>query len=58
MLSSRPFKISDRARTSANDDLIGDVIEITILYRKIRTIRNELVAIANQILLQQQIINL
>lgn len=57
LLSSRPFKIGDRIRTSANDDLIGDVIEITILYTKLRTIRNELVAIPNQMLLQQQIIN-
>jgi small-conductance mechanosensitive channel len=57
LLSSRPFKIGDRIRTSANDDLIGDVIEITIFYRKLRTIRNELVAVPNQMLLQQQIIN-
>ncbi len=57
LLSSRPFKIGDRIRASANDDLIGDVIEITILYTKLRTIRNELVAIPNQMLLQQQIIN-
>ncbi|MDQ3969821.1 MAG: mechanosensitive ion channel family protein [Thermoproteota archaeon] len=57
LLSSRPFKIGDRIRTSTNDDLIGDVIEITILYTKLRTIRNELVAVPNQMLLQQQIIN-
>jgi small-conductance mechanosensitive channel len=57
LLSSRPFKIGDRIRTSANDDLIGDVIEITILYTKLRTIRNELIAVPNQMLLQQQIIN-
>src|SRR3712207_1980934 len=43
LLSSRPFKIGDRIRTSENDDLIGDVIEITILYTKMRTIRNELI---------------
>jgi small-conductance mechanosensitive channel len=57
LLSSRPFKIGDRIRTSVNDDLICDIIEITILYTKLRTIRNELVAIPNQMLLQQQIIN-
>jgi small-conductance mechanosensitive channel len=57
LLSSRPFKIGDRIRAYVNDDLIGNVIEITILYTKIRTIRNELVAIPNQMLLQQQIIN-
>ena len=57
LLSSRPFKIGDRIQTSANDDAIDDVIEITILYTKLKTIRNELVAIPNQMLLQQQIIN-
>ena len=57
LLSSRPFKIGDRIRTSTNDDLIGDVIEITILYTKLKTIRNELIAVPNQMLLQQQIIN-
>ncbi len=58
LLSSRPFKIGDRIRISANDDnSIGDVIEINILYTKLRTIRNELVAIPNQMLLQQQIVN-
>ena len=57
LLSSRPFKIGDRIRISTNDDLIGHVIEITILYTKLRTIRNELIAVPNQMLLQQQIIN-
>lgn len=57
LLSSRPFKIGDRIRPSSSDDLIGDVIEITIIYTKLRTIRNELVAVPNQMLLQQQIIN-
>lgn len=57
LLSSRPFKIGDRIRPSSNDDLIGDVIEISILYTKLKTIRNELVTVPNQMLLQQQIIN-
>lgn len=57
LLSARPFKIGDRIRTSTNDELIGDVIEINLLYTKLRTVRNELVAIPNQLLLQQQIIN-
>ena len=57
LLSSRPFKIGDRIRTSTNDDLIGDVIEITIIYTKLRTVRNELITVPNQMLLQQQIIN-
>ncbi len=36
---------------------MGDVIEISLLYTKIKTVRNELVAIPNQILLQRQIVN-
>ena len=37
--------------------MIGDVIEISLLYTKIKTVRNELVAIPNQTLLQRQIVN-
>lgn len=57
LLSSRPFKIGDRIRTTEDESLIGDVIEITIIYTKIRTIRNELVTIPNQTLLENQIVN-
>ena len=57
LLSYRPLKFCDRIRISTNDDIIGDVIEITILYTKLRTIRNELIAVPNQMLLQQRIIN-
>jgi small-conductance mechanosensitive channel len=57
LLSSRPFKIGDRIRTTEDDSLVGDVIEISLLYTKIKTVRNELVAIPNQTLLQRQIVN-
>lgn len=57
LLASKPFKIGDRIRTSDDDRFVGDVIEITILYTKIKTIRNELVTIPNQTLLQREIIN-
>ena len=57
LLSSRPFKIGDRIRTTEDDSLIGDVSEITLLYTKIKTIRNELVTIPNQTILQRQIVN-
>ena len=57
LLSSRPFKIGDRIRTTEDDSLLGDVIEISLLYTKIKTVRNELVAIPNQTLLQRQIVN-
>ncbi len=58
LLSSRPFKIGDTIRTLEEDEsMVGDVIEITIIYTKIKTIRNELVTIPNQTLLENQIIN-
>lgn len=57
LLSARPFKLGDRIRTTEDESLIGDVVEISLLYTKIRTIRNELVAIPNQTLLQRQIVN-
>ena len=57
LLSSRPFKIGDRIKTEQSDDLVGDVIEISLLYTKIKTVRNELVTVPNQTLLQNQIVN-
>jgi small-conductance mechanosensitive channel len=57
LLSSRPFNIGDRIYTTEENQLIGDVVEITLLYTKIKTVKNELVAIPNQTLLQRQIIN-
>jgi small-conductance mechanosensitive channel len=57
LLSSRPFKIGDRIKTEESDELVGDVIEISLLYTKIKTVRNELVTIPNQTLLQNQIVN-
>lgn len=57
LLAARPFKLGDRIRTTEDESLIGDVVEISLLYTKIKTIRNELVAIPNQILLQRQIVN-
>ena len=56
MLSSRPFKLGDLI-TAGNDNSFGNVVEITLIYTKIRTIRNELVTIPNQILLQNKITN-
>jgi small-conductance mechanosensitive channel len=57
LLSSRPFKIGDRIKTEQSDELVGDVIEISLLFTKIKTVRNELVTIPNQTLLQNQIVN-
>lgn len=57
LLSARPFKLGDRITTVGNDSLIGDVVEISLIYTKIKTIKNELVTIPNQTLLQNQIMN-
>ncbi|HZH38925.1 MAG TPA: mechanosensitive ion channel domain-containing protein, partial [Bacillales bacterium] len=57
LLSARPFKIGDRISTTDDDSLLGDVVEITLIYTKIETIKNELVTIPNQSLLQNQIVN-
>jgi small-conductance mechanosensitive channel len=42
---------------SEDDSLLGNVVEISLIYTKIKTVRNELVTIPNQSLLQNQIIN-
>jgi small-conductance mechanosensitive channel len=57
LLSAHPFKLGHRIRTIEDKSLIGDVVEISLLYTKSKTIRNELVAIPNQTLLQRQIVN-
>lgn len=56
LLSSRPFKLGDRIQ-AGNVDTLGDVIDISLIYTKIKTVRNEMVTIPNQVLLQNQIIN-
>jgi small-conductance mechanosensitive channel len=57
LLSARPFKLGDRITIVGNDSLIGDVVEISLICTKIKTIKNELVTIPNQTLLQNQIMN-
>jgi len=56
LLSSRPFKLGDRVQ-AGNTELLGDVIEISLIFTKIKTIKNEMVTIPNQVLLQNQIVN-
>ncbi|MDR4510725.1 MAG: mechanosensitive ion channel family protein [Nitrososphaeraceae archaeon] len=56
LLSSRPFKLGDRIQ-AGNMEVVGDVIEIALIYTKIKTIRNEMITIPNQVLLQNQITN-
>ncbi|MFB5601101.1 MAG: mechanosensitive ion channel family protein [Nitrososphaeraceae archaeon] len=56
LLSSRPFKLGDRVQ-AGNMESLGDVIEISLIFTKIKTIKNEMVTIPNQVLLQNQITN-
>jgi small-conductance mechanosensitive channel len=57
LLSAHPFKLGDRIKLSVDESLLGNVVEISLIYTKIKTVRNELVTIPNQSLLQNQIIN-
>jgi small-conductance mechanosensitive channel len=57
LLSARPFKIGDRISTAQDDSMLGDVVEISLIYTKIKTVKNELVTVPNQSLLQNQIVN-
>ena len=50
----RPFKIGDRIKIG---DLMGDVIERTLLVTRIRTIKNEDITIANSSMLSGHTIN-
>jgi len=56
LLSTRPFKLGDRVQ-AGNTELLGDVIEISLIFTKIKTIKNEMVTIPNQVLLQNKIVN-
>ncbi|MGD9671894.1 MAG: mechanosensitive ion channel domain-containing protein [Candidatus Nitrosocosmicus sp.] len=56
LLSSRPFKLGDRVQMG-NVESLGDVIDISLIFIKIKIIRNEMVIIPNQVLLQNQIKN-
>ncbi|MEJ7642495.1 MAG: mechanosensitive ion channel family protein [Candidatus Nitrosocosmicus sp.] len=57
LLSARPFKIGDRISTTQDDSLLGDVVEISLIYTKIKTVKNELVTVPNQSLLQNRLVN-
>ena len=35
LVSARPFKLGDRITTVDNDSLIGDVVEISLIYTQI-----------------------
>lgn len=50
----RPFKVGDRVKMG---DVVGDVIEKTILVTRIRTIKNEEITVPNSSVLAGQIVN-
>ena len=57
ILSTRPFQIGDTISAVKGDPIMGRVTDITIVYTKIRTIKNELITIPNQLLLERHIVN-
>lgn len=58
LLSSRPFKIGDRVLIAdKNDRILGDVVEISIMYTKIKTVTNELVIEPNQLVVENRMVN-
>ena len=57
ILSTRPFQIGDTISAVRGDPIMGRVTDVTIVYTKIRTIKNELITIPNQLLLERHIVN-
>lgn len=57
LLISKPFKIGDMVSLGDDEKLVGEIAEITLLFTKIRTNKNELLSIPNQMLLQRHIVN-
>jgi small-conductance mechanosensitive channel len=59
LLSSRPFKIGDRILIADKDDrILGDVVEISIMHTKIKTVTNELLIEPNQLVVENRVVNL
>jgi len=50
----RPFKVGDRVKIG---DVVGDVVERTLLVTRVRTIKNEFVSIANSTVLSSHTTN-
>lgn len=57
IIAARPYKIGDRIRIGEAEPIFGDVLEITLLYTKMKTIHGEIVSIPNQNLLKHEIRN-
>lgn len=57
ILSTRPFQIGDTISAVKDNPVIGRVTDVTIVYTKIKTVKNELITIPNQLLLERHIVN-
>lgn len=57
LITARPFKVGDRVRIGGGEPLFGDILEISLIYTKVKTIHSELVSVPNQILVKQEITN-
>lgn len=57
LLSATPFRIGDRISTTQDDILLEDVVEIPPIYTKIKRVKNELITVPNQSLLQNRLMN-
>jgi small-conductance mechanosensitive channel len=57
ILSTRPFQIGDTISAVKDSPIKGRVTDVTIVYTKIKTIKNELITIPNQLLLERHIVN-
>jgi small-conductance mechanosensitive channel len=58
LLSSRPFKIGDRILIADKGDrILGDVVEISIMHTKIKTVTNELLIEPNQLVVENRVVN-
>jgi small-conductance mechanosensitive channel len=57
LLSKRAFKIGDRNSITQDNILLGDAVEISLIYTKTKTVKNELVTVPNESLLQNRLVN-
>ncbi len=55
----RPFKVGDRVRMlgTAGKELDGDVEEVSLMYTRVKTERDELIHIPNLLILQREVTN-
>ena len=57
VMSWRPFKEGDRVELAGGGGIIGDVIEVDVMFTQIRTSKNEVVHVPNSQVLASKIVN-